>query len=165
VASLLAGAGVGQITLVDHDTVSLSNLHRQTLFTEANVGQAKVYAAKERLKACNSEIQINAIAEALSPDNAEELIAQHTVVVDAADSFFVSYLLSDICLQQRVPLVAASVLQTGGYVGVFCGTEQQPVPSMRAIFPAPPLSAQNCDTAGVTGPSVGIIGSSVRRTN
>lgn len=163
VASWLVGAGVGagagHITLVDHDVVTMSNLHRQTLFSESDIGQTKVQAAKKRLQACNSDTNIETLEQALSPDNAGALVRAHTVVVDAADSFSVSYLLSDLCLQYRVPLVAASVLQTGGYLGVFCGTAEKPAPSMRAIFPAPPLGAQSCSEAGVTGPSVGVISS------
>ena len=159
VSTQLAGAGIGQLTLVDHDVVSLSNLHRQSLFTEQDLGQAKVLAAQQRLSALNSEISIKAIQSSLNPDNAEDLVTAHTVIVDAADNFFVSYLLSDLCLKHRIPLVSASVLQTNGYVGVFCGTSKKPAPSMRAIFPSPPLTANNCDTAGVTGPSVGVIGS------
>ena len=159
VSTQLAGAGIGQLTLVDHDVVSLSNLHRQSLFTEQDLGQAKVLAAQQRLSALNSEISIKAIQSSLNPDNAEDLVTAHTVIVDAADNFFVSYLLSDLCLKHRIPLVSASVLQTNGYLGVFCGTAENTAPSMRAIFPSPPLSAANCDTAGVTGPSVGVIGS------
>ena len=159
VSTQLAGAGIGQLTLVDHDVVSLSNLHRQSLYTEVDVGQAKVLAAQQRLSALNSEISIKAIQSSLNPDNAENLVTAHTVIVDAADNFFVSYLLSDLCLKHRIPLVSASVLQTNGYLGVFCGTAENTAPSMRAIFPSPPLSAANCDTAGVTGPSVGVIGS------
>ena len=159
VATQLAGAGVGKITLVDHDVVSLSNLHRQTLFTEADLDKPKAQAAQARLRALNSDIQIDAIQQALSPQNAEALVRSHTVVVDAADSFFVSYLLNDLCFKHRIPFVSASVLQTNGYLGVFCGTKNKPAPSMRAIFPAPPLNAKSCNTAGVTGPSVGIIGS------
>lgn len=159
VSTLLAGAGVGHISLIDHDVVSLSNLHRQTLFTEADVQQPKVFAAQRRLQASNSEIQVEAIYQALTAHNGSELVSQHTVIVDAADSFFVSYLLSDLCLRLRRPLVSASVLQTNGYVGVFCGSQNKPAPSMRAIFPCPPLVAKSCSTAGVTGPSVGVIGS------
>jgi len=159
VSTQLVGAGVGQITLVDHDVVSLSNLHRQSLFSEGDVGQKKVLAAQQRLSTQNSEINIEAIQHSLSPENAEDLVVAHTVIVDAADSFFVSYLLSDLCFKHRIPLVSASVLQTNGYVGVFCGTAKNAAPSLRAIFPSPPLTAANCDTAGVTGPSVGVIGS------
>lgn len=159
VATLLAGAGVGHLTLVDYDRVDLSNLHRQTVYCESDVGLAKATAAVSRLQAINSEIQINAVQAQLNPENVEDLVGSHTVVVDAADSFFASYLLSDVCFKHRIPLVAASVLQTSGYLGVFCGTAARPAPSMRAVFPSPPLSTQTCDTAGVTGPSVGVIGS------
>ncbi len=159
VASCLAGAGVGHLSLIDFDTVDISNLHRQTLYSEVDVGKSKVATARIKLQALNSEISIQAEDQALDPSNAEQLVRQHTVVVDASDSFFVSYLLSDVCLKHRIPLVAASVLQTSGYVGVFCGTKDQPAPSMRAIFPSPPRDAQNCSTAGVTGPSVGVIAS------
>ncbi|MCH2191682.1 MAG: ThiF family adenylyltransferase, partial [Gammaproteobacteria bacterium] len=80
-------------------------------------------------------------------------------VVDAADSFLVSYLLSDACFKQRIPLISASVVGTEGYLGVFCGTKAKPAPSLRSVFPTPSSQAKSCATAGVTGPSVGIIGS------
>ncbi len=156
---LLAGAGVGKITLVDPDTVSLSNLHRQILFGESDIGKFKSTAGQQRLRDLNSEIEIKAINEALIVDNAERLVSQATVVVDAADNFLVSYLLSDLCLEKRIPLVSASVLTTHGYLGVFCGTRDKPAPSLRAVFPAPSSDINNCNSAGVTGPSVGIIGS------
>lgn len=159
VSLFLAGAGVGTLTIVDADTVSLSNLHRQILFQESDINQAKVDAAQTRLHSLNSQIEINAIEQALSIDNATALVEQATVVVDAADNFLVSYLLSDLCFAKRIPLISASVLSTHGYLGVFCGTAEQPAPSLRAIFPTPSNTVANCNTAGVTGPSVGIIGS------
>ena len=159
VSSYLVGAGVGSITLLDHDVVELSNLHRQTLFKESDVGGSKALVAQERLLELNQSIEINGLNQSLSVDNARELISSHTVIVDAADNLFVSYLLSDLCFEYRIPLVAASVLQTSGYVGVFCGTKEHPAPSMRAIFPSPPRQAKSCSTSGVTGPSVGIVGS------
>lgn len=159
VSLFLAGAGVGEITLVDPDVVSLSNLHRQILFQESDIDQPKVVCAKKRLNALNSDIKINAINAAITPDNVEPFVAKATVVVDAADNFLVTYLLSDTCFEKRVPLVSASVIGVHGYLGVFCGTSAQPAPSMRALFPSPSGPSQNCNTAGVTGPSVGIIGS------
>jgi molybdopterin/thiamine biosynthesis adenylyltransferase/rhodanese-related sulfurtransferase len=159
VSLFLAGAGVGNLILVDHDVVSLSNLHRQILFQESDINQPKVVAAKKRLSALNSELEIEVVNAALSPSNARELVDQATVVVDATDSFLASYLLSDLCFASRTPLVTASVLTTHGYLGVFCGTSDQPAPSLRAVFASPSKTAANCNTAGVTGPSVGIIGS------
>jgi len=159
VSVFLAGAGVGHLTIIDHDQVSLSNLHRQILFQESDIGQAKAEISQTRLSALNSEIKITAINEKLSIENAEYWINQATVVVDAADNFLVSYLLSDLCFAIRTPLVSASVLTTHGYLGVFCGTQEKPAPSLRALFPAPSSKTNNCNTAGVTGPSVGVIGS------
>lgn len=159
ISLFLAGAGVGKIILVDNDVVSLSNLHRQILFQESDVGQSKVAAAQKRLSALNSEIDITVVEAQLSPDNAQSLVSLATVVVDAADNFLTSYLLSDVCFANRTPLVTASVLTTHGYLGVFCGTASQPAPSLRAVFASPSNSAANCNTAGVTGPSVGVIGS------
>jgi len=159
VSLFLAGAGVGHITLVDADVVSLSNLHRQILFQESDIKHSKAETAKNRLEGLNSQISVTAINQKLGINNAENLVSEASVVVDAADNFLVSYLLSDLCFEKRIPLVSASVLTTHGYVGVFCGTQQRPAPSLRAVFPAPSSQANNCDTAGVTGPSVGIIGS------
>lgn len=159
VAPQLVGAGIGHLTILDHDTVSLSNLHRQTLYTESDIGLYKAEVASARLTAINSEVMITSNNTALSIENARAFVQNASVVVDAADSFIVSYLLSDLCYELRVPLVSASVLTTKGYLGVYCGTNAQPAPSLRAIFPTPPATTQNCDTAGVTGPSVGVIGS------
>ena len=159
VSLFLAGAGVGKLMLIDDDVVSVSNLHRQILFQEHDVGQSKVAIAATRLKALNSDIEIETINASLSPQNAKSLVAQATIVVDAADSFLVSYLLSDLCFVSETPLVSASVLTTHGYIGVFCGSEKQRAPSLRAVFPTPSINTANCNTAGVTGPSVGVVGS------
>jgi len=159
VSLLLAGAGVGKLILVDDDVVSLSNLHRQTLFQESDVDKPKVVAAQERLAALNSDIAIEYVDQKLNPSNATHLVESATVVVDAADNFLVSYLLSDLCLANRKPFVTASVLTTHGYLGVFCGSLSRPAPSLRAVFASPSKTAANCNTAGVTGPSVGVVGS------
>lgn len=150
----LVGAGVGKITLVDPDIVELGNLHRQPLFVMSDIGQAKVLAAKARLAALNPDTTLCAINAALAPINAAHLVGSADVVVDAADSFAVSYILSDQCLKTKRPLISASVLGQTGYVGGFCGQS----PSLRAVFPALPENDLSCATAGVLGPSVGVVG-------
>ena len=97
IARTLSGAGIGRLTLVDHDDVSLSNLHRQNLYTEAHIGIPKVRVAEEILSEANSSISISGVSEKLSPSNARVLIESHSLIIDAADSFVVSYLLSDLC--------------------------------------------------------------------
>ena len=151
---LLAGAGVGHVTVVDDDTVSLSNLHRQTLFTEDDCGQPKAEVAANRCRALNAQITVKARCCRVTPANAPEMIAPVDLVLDCADSYAVSYLLSDLCLARKTPLISASVLGLGGYVGGFCGG----APSLRAVFPDAPDSGASCASAGVLGPVVGVIG-------
>lgn len=151
---LLAGAGIGHLTIVDGDTVALSNLHRQTLFTEADCGLSKAQVAASRCRAINSTIIVQARDYKLTPANAPDLVAHADLVLDCADSYAVSYLLSDVCLAQGTPLISASALGSSGYVGGFCGG----APSLRAVFPDAPENGASCETAGVLGPVVGIIG-------
>ncbi|MFT6089415.1 MAG: molybdopterin/thiamine biosynthesis adenylyltransferase [Sulfitobacter sp.] len=154
VLQYLVGAGIGHLTLVDGDHVTLSNLHRQVLFRETDIGQPKVEAAAASLRQLNADCEINTVAQPLDPVNAQQLVAGSTLVLDCADSFAVSYILSDICRAAGIPLISASVLGFAGYVGGFCGT----APSLRAVFPDLPDRAASCATAGVMGPTVGLIG-------
>ncbi|WP_127112950.1 HesA/MoeB/ThiF family protein [Shimia sediminis] len=154
VLPLLAGAGVGHITIVDGDSVDLSNLHRQTLFTEIDCGLPKAQVAADRCRAINSDIKIIGQEQSLNPVTATALVTGCDVVLDCADSYAASYILSDTCLAQNTPLISASVLGLGGYVGGFCGGS----PSLRAVFPDAPDSGASCATAGVLGPVVGVIG-------
>ncbi|MCY4336008.1 MAG: HesA/MoeB/ThiF family protein [Litoreibacter sp.] len=150
----LAGAGIGRITIADGDTVAMSNLHRQILFREDQVGQFKAEAAARTLSGLNSEIEITAITQAVTPANADTLVAETDLVLDCADSFAASYILSDDCFAQGKPFITASALGLTGYAGGFCGG----APSLRAVFPDLPDRAANCATAGVLGPVVGLIG-------
>lgn len=159
VGAQLAGAGVSQISIVDHDTIDLSNLHRQVLFRESDVGQAKANIAAQQMMGINSEISVTAINARLSPSNVSQLCKNMDVVIDAADNFATSYLLSDSCMNLNVPLLTASVNRTFGYVGQFCSSQEKTLPSLRAAFPKLPKEQTNCDTVGVTGPSVGVIAS------
>ncbi|CAN7683944.1 HesA/MoeB/ThiF family protein [Bosea sp. LjRoot90] len=154
VLSYLAGAGIGRLLLVDPDRVEESNLHRQPLYRMGDVGRLKVEAAAEALAAYNPGVEVEALALRLAPDNVAGLVARAGIVVDAADSFAATYVLSDACHDAGKPLVSASIVGLAGYVGAFCGGG----PSYRAVFPEMPARAGDCATAGVLGPAVGTLG-------
>lgn len=150
VLPLLAGAGVGQLHIVDPDSVQEDNLHRQLLYTMADLGHPKAEVAARALRARNPECNVAAHVAWLEPGLAGRLVPEVDVVIDAADRFAVSYALSDQCRQAGVPLISASVLGWEGYVGGFCAA----APSLRALFPALPARAARCASAGVMGPAV-----------
>ena len=151
----LCAAGVGRLIVVDHDRVEETNLHRQPLYRTSDVGLLKAGCARQALRELNPDVHVEAHCERLTASNAASFVAQADLVVDAADSFAVTYILSDECMEAAKPLVSASVLGLQGYVGAFCGS----VPSYRAVFPELPLQAGTCAANGVLGTAVGVIGS------
>lgn len=154
VLQYLAGAGVGRLTIVDHDRVEETNLHRQPLYNMGDLGTLKVEAARAALEKFNPGIRVDARAELLTPQNAGRLVDAVDVVVDAADSFAVTYILSDVCFAAAKPLVSASVIGMTGYAGVFCGGG----PSYRSVFPEVSVDGGTCASVGVLGTAAGIMG-------
>jgi sulfur-carrier protein adenylyltransferase/sulfurtransferase len=150
----LCAAGIGRMTVVDHDRVAESNLHRQPLYRMDDLGRRKVEAAKTSLQKINPDVLIDGVADRLTPSNVAELVRSADLAVDAADSFAVTYTLSDECHRVSKPLVSASVLGLSGYAGSFCGGG----PSYRAVFPEMPRQAGSCAASGVLGTAVGVIG-------
>jgi molybdopterin/thiamine biosynthesis adenylyltransferase len=154
VLQYLAGAGVGRIVVIDPDIVEAGNLHRQPLYRTSSLGQPKAEAAREALRDLNPEVTVEALVAPLDPSNVGGLLAGTEVALDCADSFAATYTLSDACLAAGKPLISASALGLGGYVGGFCGG----APSIRAVFPDLPRTLATCASAGVLGPVVGILG-------
>src|SRR5215469_4520771 len=154
VLQYLVAAGVGRLIVIDHDVVEESNLHRQPLYRMSDLGQPKVAAARAALLETNPGVRIDAHAERLTATNAPRLVQAADVVIDAADSLAVTYILSDVCQRAETPLVSASVLGLAGYVGAFCGG----APSYRAVFPEMPRQAGSCAESGVLGTAVGVMG-------
>src|SRR5690606_21427348 len=110
--------------------------------------------AAEALRILNPGCQVRALIARCDPGSAPDLVAGADLILDCADSFAVSYLLSDLCLRAAKPLISASALGLSGYVGGFCGT----APSLRAVFPDLPATRATCASAGVLGPVVGMFG-------
>lgn len=155
VLHILAGAGIGHIVIVDHDHVDLSNLHRQHLYSMADIGAHKAEAARQAVLRANPDIVVTARMERLTPASAVGLVASANLVVDAADSFAVTYSLSDACHAAGRPLISASVAGLAGYAGAYCGG----APSYRAVFPDVPAAVGNCASIGVLGSAVAMLGS------
>lgn len=157
-ALYLAAAGVGRLGVVDNDTVALSNLQRQVLFTTADIGRPKAVAAGARLAALNPEVEMVAREERLVAANVESLLAGWDVVLDGADNFSTRYLISDAAAQLGIPLVHGSVHRFEGQVAVFHPGGGGPC--YRCLFPAPPPpgSTPSCAEAGVLGVLPGLVG-------
>jgi adenylyltransferase/sulfurtransferase len=153
----LAAAGVGTIVIMDGDRVDVSNLQRQVLFTEADVGQLKVEAAARRLRALNPLIEIVPRAERFTRANALERLSGCDVAVDGSDNFATRYLVNDACVLADKPFVYGAIQGFEGQASVF---NWQGGPTYRCLFPEPPEpgTVPNCSEAGVLGVLPGLIG-------
>ena len=158
----LSGAGIGQLGIVDHDRVAISNLHRQVLYGFSQLGKFKAEAAINRLNDLNPNIVLKAYTQRLSPQNAVDLIAQYDVVVDATDNFPTRYLINDLCVYLNKPFVFGAIDRFQGQVSVCNYTDAQGLkgPTYRCLFPKPPApeTAPDCSQNGVLGVLPGIIG-------
>ena len=130
VLQYLVGAGVGHIRLVDGDVVSLSNMHRQTIYRDDDIGRPKVERAASHMAALNPDCQITPVPAYLTPDKIAEQAAGVNLILDCADSFAVSYSLSDYC-RGRLPLVSASVVGCSAIVAGFAAQRHHCVPFSR----------------------------------
>jgi len=157
VLTYLNAMGVGTLGIVDADVVSLSNLHRQVLFTEAMVGMPKVEAIKKQLSAQNSTTNIQTYKSFLSTSNALDIIKDYDVVVDATDNFPTRYLINDACVIANKPFIYGALHAFEGQVSVF---NYKGGPTYRCLFPTMPAAdaVPNCNENGVLGILPGIIG-------
>lgn len=158
----LAAAGVGMIGIVDDDIVALSNLHRQVLYSVADIGLPKVERAAFVLQQLNPEITVVVYNERLTTQNALDIIAGFDIIVDGTDNFSTRYMINDACVLLNKPLVYGAVSQFEGQVSIFNHTQPDGTPSVnyRDLFPQPvgDDEVQNCAEAGVLGVLPGIIG-------
>jgi molybdopterin/thiamine biosynthesis adenylyltransferase/rhodanese-related sulfurtransferase len=150
----LAGSGVGNITLVDDDSVVLSNLHRQILFNEADLGMSKAEQAKIKLQQLNSGLKIKACQQRLDVHNVAKLLKGADLVLDGTDNYASRYLINDYCLANGIAWVYASVTGYDLQVGMFGMPEQDHC--FRCLFPHLADDANGCTDHGVLGPVAGI---------
>src|SRR5580700_1604856 len=161
----LAGAGVGEIAIVDDDVVSLSNLHRQVLHGTGDIGRLKVDSAEEALARLNPHVRVDKIVRRLDEENARALVAGYDVVVDGSDNFSTRYAVSDACFFERRPLVSAAIGEFDGSLTLLKPYERTkagaPNPTYRCLFPEapPPGTVPACAEAGVLGALAGVVGS------
>ena len=157
----LAAAGVGKLTIVDPDIVSLSNLQRQPLFGESDIGATKVQRATDAVRRLNPDVAVTAVTEPITADNAAALLSEAApdIVLDGTDNFATRLVVSDACVAARIPLVSAAIGMFQGQVGSFYGHEAE-APCYRC-FVGDAHDADDCDTCadqGVLGAMCGMVG-------
>lgn len=151
----LAAAGVGEIGIVDDDIIEISNLHRQVIYKSSAVGKYKAEEAKLMIAELNPLVNVNAIVERLSGNNAIDLFEKYDIMVDATDNIAIKYLINDACLLTNKPMVYGSVFRFQGQVSVF---NYQNGPTYRCLYPNENTQSASCEDTGVIGITVGIIG-------
>jgi molybdopterin/thiamine biosynthesis adenylyltransferase len=162
-ALYLASAGVGQLTLVDHDSVDLTNLQRQIAHTTERVGQPKAESARATLNAINPECHVSALVERVDDARLAALVAQHDVVLDCTDNFQTRHAVNRACVAHGVPLVSGAVIRFDGQVSVFdvrrADHGRPRGPCYSCLFPQDqPFEDVACSTMGVFAPLVGVVG-------
>ncbi len=160
-AYYLAAAGVGTLGIVDNDVVDRSNLQRQILHKDSDVGVPKIQSARETLEAFNPSVKLETHGVRLESGNVEEIFAGYDVVVDGSDNFPTRYLVNDACVKLKLPNVHGSIFRFEGQVSVFWpGYPERRGPCYRCLFPEPPPPdlAPSCAEAGVLGVLPGVIG-------
>lgn len=170
----LAAAGIGCIGIIDGDTVDQSNLHRQVLFTENDLGALKVEVAATALRARNPYLKVEAHPTPLTPHNAREVIAGYDLILDGSDNFATRYLVNDACEELGKTFIASSILRFEGQLSVYnylsphaeptasasTPTPPRRGPTYRCLFPEPPAAhtVPNCAELGVVGTVPGVLG-------
>ena len=160
----LGAAGIGRISIVDDDTVSLSNLQRQVIHDTAAVGTPKTASAAAAIARINPNTDVIRLDRRLDPANAAETIAGADVVLDGSDNFATRYSVADACEASKVPLVAGAVGRFDGQVTTLvpfrAGADGRPNPTYRCLYPSPPPegTVPACEEAGILGVVPGVVG-------
>ena len=159
VAEFLSRAGIGSLGIVDDDKVSLSNLHRQSLYNTSDIGKFKVKIAKDKIKKINPNTKVIIYKIRLSNDNFRKIIDDYDYIVDGSDNFTTKFLLNDFCLKFKKVLVIGAISKFDGHVFTF-NFKDKKIPCLRCFFQESNISDDllNCESEGILGTVAGIVG-------
>jgi molybdopterin/thiamine biosynthesis adenylyltransferase len=159
VAEFLSRAGIGSLGIVDNDKVSLSNLHRQSLYNTSDIGKFKVKIAKDKIKKINPDTKVTIYKIRLSNDNFKKIINDYDYIVDGSDNFTTKFLLNDFCLKFKKTLVTGAISKFDGHIFTF-NFKDKKIPCLRCFFQESNISDDllNCESEGILGTVAGIVG-------
>ena len=159
VAEFLSRAGIGSLGIVDDDKVSLSNLHRQSLYSTSNIGKFKVKIAKDKIKKINPNTRVTIYKIRLNNQNFKKIINKYDYIVDGSDNFKTKFLLNDFCLKFKKVLVTGAISKFDGHIFTF-NFKDKKVPCLRCFFQESEISDDllNCESEGILGTVAGIVG-------
>ena len=159
VAEFLSRAGIGSLGIVDNDKISLSNLHRQSLYNTSDIGKFKVKIAKDKIKKINPNTKVTIYKIRLSNDNFKKIINDYDYIVDGSDNFTTKFLLNDFCLKFKKVLVTGAISKFDGHIFTF-DFKNKKIPCLRCFFQDSDVSDDllNCESEGILGTVAGIVG-------
>ena len=159
VVEFLSRAGVGSLGIVDDDKVSLSNLHRQSLYNTSDIGKFKVKIAKDKIKKINPNTKVTIYKIRLNNNNFKKIINDYDYIVDGSDNFTTKFLLNDYCLKFKKVLVTGAISKFDGHVFTF-NFKNKKAPCLRCFFQESKISDDllNCESEGILGTVAGIVG-------
>ena len=159
VVEFLSRAGIGSLGIVDDDKVSLSNLHRQSLYNTSDIGKFKVNIAKDKIKKINPNTRVTIYKIRLNNNNFKKIINDYDYIVDGSDNFTTKFLLNDFCLKFKKTLVTGAISKFDGHIFTFSFKDKK-IPCLRCFFQESNISNDllNCESEGILGTTAGIVG-------
>ena len=158
-ADFLARSGIGTLGIVDHDIISLSNLHRQSLYDEKDINQLKVKIAKKKLNKINSKVRVNIFNFKLDKTKFEKIIKNYEYIIDGTDNFKSKFLINDLCLKHKKYLVTGAISKFDGHIFTF-NFKNKNIASLRDFYQEEIITDEvlNCEYEGILGTVAGIVG-------
>ena len=158
-AEFLSRAGIGTLGIVDDDTVSLSNLHRQSLYSSSDIGKFKVKIAKDKIKKINPNTKVTTYKIRINSKNFTKILDDYDFIVDGSDNFTTKFLLNDFCIKYKKILVTGAISKFDGHVFTF-NFKNKKIPCLRCFFQDSEISDDllNCESEGILGTVAGIVG-------